>query len=136
MRIALLALLIGCGPTLHSVKLTNGTTRSIDELYVYPLGAANHGASRGSLAPNATTLLQIPGGNVEVLAISAKVNIDAHTREKRTATSALELKGPAEVVFFDAGAKPVLPPKAVGVEFVAGPAAPDAPTPAPPTDGN
>ena len=125
MRATLLALaLAACGgPALQSVKLTNGTTRAIAELYVYPLGAANHGASRGSLAPNATLLVQVPGGNVEVEAISATIELENHQREHRHATSAIELTGPAELVFFDQGAKPVLAPKAIGVEFVPGPAA-------------
>jgi hypothetical protein len=125
MRAAVLALLVGCGgPAMQSMKLTNGTARQIAEIYVYPLGAANHGASRGTLAPNATLLVQVPGGNVEVEAISALIEVDAHTRDKRTASSAIELTGPAEIVFFDQGAKPVLPPKTIGVEFVPGPATP------------
>lgn len=120
-----LALLVACGgPALQAVKLTNGTPRAISEVYVYPLGVASHGASRGSLAPNATLLVQVPGGNVEVEAISAVIELENHQRERRHASSALELTGPAEVVFFDQGAKPALPPRAIGVEFVPGPVAP------------
>jgi hypothetical protein len=125
MRATLLALaLAACGgPALQSVKLTNGTPRAIAEVFVYPLGAANHGTSRGSLAPNATLLVHVPGGNVEVEAVSATIELDNHQREHRRASSAIELTGPAEVVFFDQGAKPALPPKAIGVEFVPGPPA-------------
>jgi len=120
MRATLLALVLAAcgGPALQSVKLTNSSPRPITEIYLYPLGAANHGVSRGTMAPNATLVLQAPTGNVEVEAFSATIELENHQREHRRASSAIELTGPAEVVFFDQGAKPVLPPKALGVPFV------------------
>ncbi len=143
MRAIVLALMIsGCGgASLVSVKLTNGTERAIDQVFVYPLGAADHGASRGALAPHASMMLQVPGGNIEVQAISAVIDVDAHTHERRQATTGVELKALSEVVFYDEGQKPVIPPKAIGVQFqhfVAGPQAPPAsgatPDPAPAPD--
>ena len=119
MRALLLVLVAACGggASMQSVKVTNSSSHKIAELYLYPLGAPNHGVSRGILAPGATLLLQIKAGNVEVEAISELIEIDTHTRDKRTASSAIELKSPAEVVFFDTGAKPAMAPSVIGVEF-------------------
>ncbi|MCX5748197.1 MAG: hypothetical protein NT062_37540 [Proteobacteria bacterium] len=127
------ALLAGCGPQLQSIRLVNRTDRAIEELYIYPTGAANHGASRGTIAPNATTQLSIPRGRIEVLAVSAKVAIDPHVTERRTASSAIELGRPIEVVFYDEANRPAGLERAdvIGVSFV-----PDktAPAPADPSD--
>lgn len=134
-RLVIAVLLGGCGgASLVSVKLTNGTDRPIDQVFVYPLGAANHGVSRGVLAPHASMMLQVPGGNIEVQAVSATINVDDHTRERRQATTGVELKALSEVVFYDEGQKPQIPPKAIGVQFqhfVAGPQAPGTPASAP-----
>ncbi len=136
-RLIIAALLAGCGgASLVSVKLTNGTDRPIDQVFVYPLGAADHGASRGVLAPHGSMMLQVPGGNIEVQAVSATINVDDHTHERRQATTGVELKALSEVVFYDEGQKPQIPPKAIGVKFqhfVAGPQAPAAPAPDPAT---
>ena len=45
--------LAACGgaPALQNVKISNGTNRAIDQFYVYPLGSANHGVSRGKIGP-------------------------------------------------------------------------------------
>lgn len=141
MKGAILAALLGAcggGAVMTTVKLTNGSPRPIEQLYVYPLGAADHGQSKGTLAPSASTTVQIKAGNIEVEAVSALIVVDAHTRDRRTASTAVELKGPTEVVFFDSDAKPALPAAAIGVPFEArkGPnnPAPTPTSPQPPTD--
>ena len=118
---------------MQTVKLTNGSPRPIEALYVYPLGAPDHGASRGTLAPSASMSVQMKTGNIEVQAISALIVIDPHTRDKRTSSTAVELTGPKEVVFFDAEQKPVLPASAIGVPFQSTKVAPPE-APAPPAD--
>lgn len=120
----------GGGAALQTVKLTNSSPRPIEQLYVYPLGAPDHGASRGTLAPAASTTVQIKSGNITVEAVSALIIVDAHTRDRRTASTAVELKGPTEVIFFDADAKPAIPSGAIGVPFEAR-SAPNNPAPTP-----
>lgn len=130
-RIAVIALaLAACGPTYQTVQLVNRTDRKIEQIFIFPSGSANHGASRGSLAPNASTAVKVASGNVDVLAVSAKVRVDDKTNETRTATQTLELKGPLELVFHDSTQKPpdLRRPGTLGVTFRI-----DAP-PAPPPD--
>lgn len=104
---------------MQTIQLVNHTPRAIEEVYVYPTGAANHGKSRATIAPNGSTSLQVPQGNVEVLAVSAKFQLDEHTRDRPSASQALELKGPVSVVFYDPGEKPTeLGQRGVfGIEF-------------------
>ncbi len=107
-RFLLLAVTVAAcgGAPLHRVQLVNKSPRTIAEIYIFPTGAANHGASRGSLAPNASTSVQIKAGNVDVLAVSEKIRVDDTQTETRTATQTLELKGPLELVFHDSDAPP------------------------------
>ncbi len=107
------------GPAMQRVELVNKTTRSIDEIYVFPVGAANHGAPRGVLAPSATKELQIPAGNIEVDAVSGHMQIDEHTRDRPSASTSIELKEPAKVIFYDDDAKPagIDAPNTYGVKF-------------------
>jgi hypothetical protein len=109
-----------CAPQLQTVELVNRTSRAIDEVYVYPSGAANHGASRGALAPNASEKVQVKPGHVEVLAVSAKVQIDEHTRDQPSAGKQFELAKPTKVVFYDQDQQPaeVNHPGVVGIAFV------------------
>jgi hypothetical protein len=74
--------LIACSPTLHEVRLVNNTPRT-------------------RLAPNASASVKVPAGNVEVLAVSEKIQVDATTRETLSASYVVELKGPVELVFND-----------------------------------
>jgi hypothetical protein len=98
----------GCGSAaMHTIQLSNQTSRTIQAVYIYPLGAADHGASRTSLAPNAKAQVKVKAGNVEVLAVSEKVEIDEHTRDQPSASHAIELTGPVEVVFYDDKQKPM-----------------------------
>jgi hypothetical protein len=131
-------LLVACGgASLQTISLSNQTQRTIKELYVYPAGAKDKGASRGSLAPSAGTKVQMPAGNVEVYAISETVKIDEHTRDTPTASQGLELRGPLQVIFYDGDNKPtaVNQPGVIGVSFIVSekkPAAESAePAPAP-----
>lgn len=121
-------MLTACGaPALHQVQLVNKTPRTIAEIYIFPTGAANHGASRGSLAPNASSTLKVRAGNVDVLAVSEKIRLDDAQTETRTATQTLELKGPLELVFHDSDQTPAGVQRAgtIGVVFR---------TPAPPAE--
>lgn len=115
----LLVLLVGCGPAMQTVRLVNRTDRTIETVYIYPTGAADHGASRAKLAPNAETQLQVAAGNVDVYAVMERVKVDATQHETRTATQTLELKAPALVIFHEADAHPseLNQPGAVGVAF-------------------
>lgn len=99
--------LAGCGgAAMQTIQIKNTTTRTIDELYVFPAGASNPGSSRGTLAPNASTQVQVKAGFVEVKAVSAKLQVDEHTRDKPTASQDIEIHGPVQVIFYDADHAP------------------------------
>ena len=119
LRFVAVAALAACSAPLHTVTLVNKTDRVIEEVYVYPAGASNHGTSRGQLAPNATVDYKVRAGNVDVLAVSAKVQIDDKTRERRTASQTLQLKGPVQLVFHDSDKTPpgLNAPNVFGVSF-------------------
>jgi hypothetical protein len=113
-------LLVACGGgALQTISLSNQTPRTIKELYVYPIGS-DKGKSRGSLAPSASTTVQMPKGNVEVRAVSELIIIDEHTRDTPTASQALELVGPLKVIFFDGPTKPAAldNPGVIGISFI------------------
>lgn len=110
-----------CGaPALQTVRIENHTTRPIEELYVYRAGAASPGKSRGTLAPGASTQVAVQPGNVEVLAKSAKIQVDETTRDRPEASQELEIHGPTEVMLYDAGSPPpgLDRPGVFGIEFV------------------
>ena len=120
MRWLLMLLAVGCaGHAQQTVTLVNRTPRAIEEVYIYPQGAADHGKSKAALQPNATATVQVPQGNIEVLGVSAKFQLDAHTRERPSANVDVELKAPAQVVFYDDGSAPaeVNRPGVFGVVF-------------------
>ena len=106
LAVLVLAVLAACSTTYHTVKLVNRTDRAIEEVYLFPTGATNHGSSRATLAPNASVDVRVAAGNVDVLAVSAKVRVDEKTRETRTATQTFELRGPLELVFHDSNKPP------------------------------
>ena len=118
------------GPALHQVQLVNKTPRTIAEIYIFPTGATDHGASRGSLAPNASSTVKVRAGNVDVLGVSEKIRVGDTHNETRTATQTLELKGPLELVFHDSDQTPpdVQREKTIGVVFRT-PPAPQEPEP-------
>ena len=95
-----------CGPELQTVTLVNQTNRAIERVFVYPVGAADHGPSRGALAAGASTTVRLKPGPIEVLGESAKVKIDEHTRDVPQASQQMELRAPLKVVFYDEGAAP------------------------------
>jgi hypothetical protein len=94
------------GAQLQTIQIVNKSARPIDQLYVYPAGAADHGKSRGSVAPNGQTEVKVKPGNVEVLAVSSKLQVDEHTRDQPSASGELELHGPSQVIFYDEGSTP------------------------------
>ena len=107
MRWLFVVALAACGGAaqLQTVELVNHTSRQIEAVYVHTAGTPR-GASRGALAPNGVTHVQIQAGNVEVYAVSAKIQVDEHTRDVPEASQQLELRGPAKVVFYDGDDKP------------------------------
>ena len=114
-------LLVGCGgASLQTIQLSNQTERTIKELYVFPAGSKDKGASRGSVAPNGGITVQMPKGNVEVYAVSETVKIDDHHRDTPTASQGLELTGPLRVIFYDGANRPasVNNPGVIGVSFI------------------
>lgn len=134
MRTVLIALaLAGCGgAAMHEVQLVNKSPRPITEVYVFPMGASNHGASKGTIAPEAKLVVKVKAGNVDILAVSQRVKIDDKQTEVRTASQTLELKAPTVLVFHDSTQTvPGLDkPGTIGVEFQVPPEA-EAPAPAP-----
>jgi hypothetical protein len=106
MRTLLLLAVAACSAHVQTVQLVNRTPRAIEEVYIYPTGAADHGKSRLSLQPNASASVQVPQGNIEVMAVSEKFQLDSHTRDRPSANVDVELKAPAQVVFYDDGTKP------------------------------
>src|ERR1044071_3254888 len=101
-----LTILTACGgASMQTISIRNASSRPIEELYVYPTGTAR-GTSRGQLAPNASTAVKIKSGSVSVTAISAKIQVDEHTRDKPTADQTIELTHPVELVFYDDGSAP------------------------------
>jgi hypothetical protein len=110
--------LTACGAPMQSLELVNKTPRPIEAFYVYPHGG-DRGASRGSLAPEARTTVQVKAGRVDVYAVSAKYQLDEHTRDRPEANQELEIHGPAKVIFYDADSRPadVSRPDVFGVEF-------------------
>lgn len=128
---AALVLLAACGgPAVHNVQLVNKTPRTIAELYVFPAGSRNHGASRGSLAPNATLAIKVKGGNVEVLAISEKIKVNQTESETRQASSVIQLVKAVSLIFHDSDqpAPPFEDKSSIGITFRV-PKEPEAPTP-------
>jgi hypothetical protein len=118
MRFLALALLVACSSTSYqTVTMTNRSPRAIESIYVYRAGAANHGASRGSLAPGATLGVRVQEGNIEVLAIGATEQLESGLREKKQASQVLELRAPTELIFHDATQPIVDRPGTIGVAF-------------------
>ncbi len=127
---------VACGgPATHQVTLVNKTPRTIAEVFVFPAGASNHGASRGVLAPNATLAIKVRGGNVEVLAISEKVRVNLTESETKQASSTIQLVRPVQLIFHDSdqAAPPFESKDQIGVTFRITKEPEAAPEPAPET---
>jgi len=91
-----------------AIELVNQTSRPIEEVFIFPSGSANRGTSWTSLKPGETTTVKIKEGHFELVAVSARRRIDAHSSEKPEATSQLELREdlkqtPRKLVFHDDG---------------------------------
>lgn len=119
MVLVALVLLVGCGAKQQTLSLVNKTPRKITEIYVYRIGASEHGASRGALAPNAQMTLKLPVGHLEVRAVSERIQLDDNQGETREASTALQLKkAPVELVFHDSNQPPPPDrPNTIGVVF-------------------
>lgn len=129
MRSIIVALcLAGCAPQLQTLEIVNQTPRQIEAVYVYTPGG-ERGASRGKLAPNEHTSVQVKPGAVEVDGVSEKYQLNEHTRDKPEASETLEIHSPSKVIFYDQGAAPpeVKQPGVFGAEFTLPAPRPEAP---------
>lgn len=100
------ATLVGCGGApKHTVQLVNKTARPIEQIFIFTPGQ-DKGPSRASLAPNASTTMQLPAGNHEIYAVSQKIIHDDKTRETPEASQTIELRQPLELVFYDSNNEP------------------------------
>ncbi len=117
--VLVLCVVAACGASYQQVQLVNRTSRPIASVFIFPTGSANHGASRGTLAPDATLSVKVRSGNVDVLAVSAKIKVNEQQSETRTATQTLELKKPVSLVFHDSNHTPpgLDEPGTIGVVF-------------------
>lgn len=125
--------LAGCGgAAMHEVQIVNKSPRPITEVYVFPTGNADHGPSKGTIAPEAKLVVKVKAGNVDILAVSQRVKVDDKQSEVRTASQTLELKSPTVLVFHDSTQTvPGLDkPGTIGVQFQVPPEA-ESPEPAP-----
>lgn len=89
-----------------TLTLVNASPRPIENVFIYPMGTSDRGASWTAIAPGATTTVKIRSGNFELVAVSAKRTIEEHLRERPEATTMLELKGDQKLVFHDEGQAP------------------------------
>ena len=94
-----------------NIQLVNQTSRPIESIFIYPMGATNPGTSWASLAPGASTTVKIKEGKFELLARSARRRVDAHSTEVPEATSQLELREdlastPRKLIFYDESEAP------------------------------
>ncbi len=85
----------------YRVNLVNSTTRPIERVFVFPMGSAEHGQSRGGIAPGGNMEMQLEAGRHDVLVESQEVRVSPTERERRSATSTLELRKAVEVIFYD-----------------------------------
>ena len=111
----------------YELQLVNQTSRPIDQVFIFPRGASNHGTSWTALQPGATTTVKIKEGMFELIAVSAERRIDAKFRERPQATTLLELKEklkstPRKLIFHDESETPmgVDQPGTLGVTFKIG----------------
>lgn len=119
------------------IELVNQTSRPIEQIYIFPRGATNRGASWATLAPGATTTVKLKEGMFELVAHSAKRRIDTHWAETPESSTLLELREdlastPRKLIFHDDGTTPmgVDQPGTLGVAFMI-----SAPEPAKTEDG-
>jgi hypothetical protein len=127
------------GPAMHNVQLVNKSPHKVAEIYVYAPGAANHGASRGTLAPGASTNVKLKAGNHEILVVSEKIYLNDKVRDVYQASSTIQLVRPLLMIIHDADKTPpdLQNKDAIGITFQprAMPKEPE-PAPAPVPDGN
>jgi hypothetical protein len=108
-----------------ALQLVNSTSRPIEEILIYPLGAKNHGTSWASLAAGEATTVKIKEGKFELIAKSARRRVDARSTEVAEASTQLELREdlastPRKLIFHDDGDTPagVSERGTLGVTFI------------------
>jgi hypothetical protein len=106
LSLSILAFAACGGGALQNVRFVNKTQFTIAEVYVYSVGSPNHGASRGKLAPGATLDVKMKAGNIEVLGISEKIQINDKLRDVRQASTTIQLQRPAQMIFHDSDQPP------------------------------
>ena len=118
MRCLLFLVVAACGgASYQNVHIVNQSPRPIEAVYIYPTGSQNRGASRGTVAPNASIDVKVKSGNVDVLAIGAKEKVNDKESERKEATQTLELRAPTELVFHDSNQPVATKPGTIDVEF-------------------
>jgi len=108
------AALAGCGGTTGVYKqdlagsitltLVNASPRVIESVFIHPIGRDRGTSWTSPIAPGASTTVKIRDGGFELIAISAKRDIDEHNREVPQAMTMLELRkdrGDQRLVFHD-----------------------------------
>jgi hypothetical protein len=114
-------ILVACGGKTGNYKvdyagpiqltLSNQTSRPIEQVLIFPRGAANRGTSWGRIEPGATMAVKLKEGMFELVAQSAKRRIDNHWAEIPESSTLLELREdlastPRKLVFYDEGTAP------------------------------
>lgn len=116
-----LLLVVACGGKTGNYKtdyagpiqltLVNQTPRAIEQILIFPRGAANRGTSWARIEPGASTTVNLKEGMFELVAQSAKRRIDNHWAEIPESSTLLELREdlastPRKLVFYDEGTGP------------------------------
>ncbi len=116
-----LLLVVACGGKTGNYKtdyagpiqltLVNQTPRPIEQILIYPRGAASRGTSWARIEPGASTTVNLKEGMFELVAQSAKRRIDNHWAEIPESSTLLELREdlastPRKLVFYDEGTAP------------------------------
>jgi hypothetical protein len=118
MRFLVIGLLVACSSASYqTVTMTNRSPRAIESIYVYSVGASNHGASRGKLPPGGAIDVKVKEGNVEVLAVAAEEKLEDGKRERKQASQVLELRSPTQLIFHDSTQAIAEQPGTIGVVF-------------------
>jgi hypothetical protein len=108
LRIALVLIAIAAcgGPAMQNVQLVNKTPRTIAEVYLFPAGSQNQGASRGTLAPGATMNIKMKAGNVEIRAVQEKIQVSEKERDVREASSTFQLVRAMQLILHESDQPP------------------------------
>jgi hypothetical protein len=87
-----------------TLTLVNASPRPIESVFIHPVTHPDRGASwTSTLAPGASTSIQITEGHFELIAVSQERRIDAKSRETPEAMTMLEIRADQKLVFHDVG---------------------------------